>query len=194
MSRPKLCAARLISATFFALPSSEVREPAVATKNASQLRSAKAWPTSEEPAFMMIGRVSPLGLGVGAHALEVEEPSVEIEIAAFRPGPLDDIEPFLGKIVARVVLALGHPEHLELALVPSDHEIDAEASFTDVVGGHEFLGRDQRVEQGRMHRAEYGHALGRREEADGPGDGLQRAAVKIGVAAVTLPAADRQHE
>src|SRR6516165_2114507 len=36
-----------------------------------------------------------VGLGVGAHALEVEEPSVEIEIAAFQPGSLDDIEPFL---------------------------------------------------------------------------------------------------
>jgi len=28
--------------------------------------------------------------------------------------------------------------------------------YSDVVGGHEFLGRDQRVEQRRVHRAEYG--------------------------------------
>src|SRR6516164_10205907 len=90
-----------------------------------------------------------VGLGVGAHPLEVEEPPMEIEIAAFRPGSLDDIEPFLGEIVAGVVLALRHPEHLELALVPSDYEIDTEASFADVVGGYEFLGRDQRVKERR---------------------------------------------
>src|SRR6478672_5078117 len=131
---------------------------------------------------------------MGAHALELEELSLKIEIAAFGPGLLDNVEPFLGESVTRIVLALRHAEHLEFSLVPADDEIDAEASFADVVGGHEFLRRDQRVEQGRVHRAEYGHALRRREEADRPGDGLQRAAVKIRVAAVALPPADRQHE
>ena len=52
-------AALLISCTFFALASIECRESTVAVKNASQLRSANAWPIGERPAFMMIGRVSP---------------------------------------------------------------------------------------------------------------------------------------
>ena len=40
-------------------PRCECRESTVAVKNASQLRSAKAWPIGDGPAFMMIGRVSP---------------------------------------------------------------------------------------------------------------------------------------
>jgi len=60
---PSFAAAALISATLAALPPSEVRDPAVATKNASQLRSANAWPTSDEPAFMRSGRVLPYGFG-----------------------------------------------------------------------------------------------------------------------------------
>jgi hypothetical protein len=40
--RPSLAAAALISATLAALPASEVRDPAVATKNASQFFSANA--------------------------------------------------------------------------------------------------------------------------------------------------------
>src|SRR5947208_146085 len=131
---------------------------------------------------------------MGARPLELEELSLKIEIAAFRPGLLDHVEPFLGESVTRIVLALRHAEHLEFPLIPADDEIDAEASLADVVGGHEFLGRDQRVEQGRVHRAEYGHALRRREEADRPGHGLQCAAVEIRVAAVALPATDRQNE
>ena len=55
--------------------------------------------------------------------------AVEIEVVMLGPGALDDVEPFLGEIVAGVVLALGDAEHLELALVPADDEIDAEASL-----------------------------------------------------------------
>ena len=50
------------------------------------------------------------------------------------------------------------------------------------------------MEQRRVHGAEHGDALGRGQQAGRPGDGLQRLAVQIGVAAVALPAADRQHE
>src|SRR5262245_55577310 len=133
-------------------------------------------------------------LGIRAHALEPQELSVEIERVRVRPRLLDGVEPFLREVVARVVLALGDAEHLELALVPADHEIDAEATFADMVGGDEFLGGDQRMEQRRVHGAEHGHALRHGEEAHRPGDGLERAAVKIGLAAIALPAADRQHE
>jgi hypothetical protein len=94
---------------------------------------------------MMIGRV-PIRLRKGPHALEPEELSIEIEVAPLRPSAFDDIEPFLREIVARVVLALSDAEHLELALVPADHKVDAEASFANMVGGHELLRRYQRME------------------------------------------------
>ena len=110
------------------------------------------------------------------------------------PGALDDVEPLLRIIVAVVVLALRDAEHLELALVPADHEVEAEAALADVVGGDELLGGDQGMKQRRVHGAEHGDALGRRQQAAGPGHGLERRAVKVGVAAVALPAADRQHE
>ena len=60
---PSSGAPLLISFTLAALASIDSREPAVAVKKASQLRSANAWPIGDEPAFMMIGRVSPYGFG-----------------------------------------------------------------------------------------------------------------------------------
>ena len=120
--------------------------------------------------------------------------SVEIESLVTVPRLFDDIDPFLRVVVARIVLALLHAEHLELALVPADHDIDADPALADVVGGDEFLGRDQRMKQRCVDRAEYGHALGGAEQAYRPGNRFKRPAVKIGVAAVTLPARDRQHE
>src|SRR5262249_705701 len=71
-------------------------------------------------------------LGMGARPLELEELSLKIEIAAFRPGLLDHVEPFLGESITRIVLALRHAEHLEFPLIPADHEIDAETSLADV--------------------------------------------------------------
>ena len=56
----------------------------VAVKNASQLRSANAWPVPDEPAFMMIGRVPPNGFGLARTPRELEEPSLEVEL----PGSL----------------------------------------------------------------------------------------------------------
>ena len=131
---------------------------------------------------------------MGAHALELEELSVEIEFVLLGPGALDDIEPFLRVIVAGVVLALLDAEHLELAFVPAGDDVEPEAPFADVVGGDELLGGDQRMEQRRMHGAEHGDPLVARQQAGRPGDGFERGAMEIGVAAVAFPAADRQHE
>ena len=83
----------------------------------------------------------------------------KIEILVRRPGKLEDVDPFLRVVVAQFVLALLDAEHFELALVPADHKIEPEASVADVVGGHTFLRRDDRVEQRRVHRAEDCHAL-----------------------------------
>ena len=113
---------------------------------------------------------------------------------ALRPHQLDGVDPLLRVFVAGGVLALLDAEHLELALVPADHDVEPEAAFADVVGGDHLLGRDDRMKQRRVHGAEHGDALGRRQQAAGPGDGFERRLLVVGVAAVALPAADRQHE
>ncbi len=92
------------------------------------------------------------------------------------------------------MLALRDPEHLELALVPSGHQVDAEAALANVIGRDQRLGRDQRMKQGRMDCGEHRHARGRGLETGRPGDSLQRRAVKVGIAAIALPTGDRQHE
>ena len=58
------------------------------------------------------------------------------------------------------MLALLDAEHREFALVPPDHDVEPEATFADMVGGHHFLGGNDRVEERRMHGAEHRHALG----------------------------------
>ena len=142
----------------------------------------------------MIGRVPPNGFRKRPHASQRDESPFKIELARVGPGPLDRVEPFLGIIVTRIVLALRHAEHLELALVPADHQVDAEPARADLVGGHQRLGGDQRMEQRHMDGAEHGEAGRRRQQTGRPGDGFQRRAMEIGVAAITLPARDRQHE
>ena len=59
ISRPMARASALMSATIFVVASTPWRDVEVAVKKASQLRSAKAWPEPDEPAFMISGRVPP---------------------------------------------------------------------------------------------------------------------------------------
>ena len=92
------------------------------------------------------------------------------------------------------MIALLDAEHRELALVPADDDVQPEAAFADMVGGDHLLRRNDRIEQRRMHGAEHGDALGRGEQAGRPGDGLERRALVVGVAAVALPAPDREQE
>src|SRR4029453_9686786 len=73
-------------------------------------------------------------------------------------------------------------------------DIEPEAAFADVVGGHHCLGGNDRMEQRRMQSTEDGDALGRREQARCPSDGLERGALVIGVAPITLPAPDWQEK
>src|ERR1700737_3774492 len=111
------------------------------------------------------GTRAAIGLGVGTHALEPQELSFEIELDFVRPCPPDDVEPFLGVLIANIMIALLHSEHLELAFVPPDHDIEAEAALPDMVCGDELLGGDQGMKQRCMHGAKYGDVLGRAEEA-----------------------------
>ncbi len=120
--------------------------------------------------------------------------AVEIEILAARPDLLDHVDPFLGIVVALLVLALLHAEHLKLALVPTHDDVEPEATRADMVGCDHLLGGDHRIEQRRVHGPEHRQALSQRQQAGGPGDRLERLALVVGVAAVAFPAPDRKHE
>ena len=137
---------------------------------------------------------SAIGLGLAADALHVQVLAFEVEVLLVRPDHLDDVDPLLRVFVARFMLALLDAEHREFALVPPDHDVEPEAAFADVVGGHHFLGGNDRVEKRRMHGAEDRHALGESEQARRPGDGLERRALVVGIAAIALPAPDREQE
>ena len=76
------------------------------------------------------------GLRLGADAFELEIFAGEIEVLFRRPDQLDDVEPFLREFVARFMVALLDAEHLELAFVPADDEVESEAAVADMVGGH----------------------------------------------------------
>ena len=97
----------------------------------------------------------------GANASKLEELSIEVEIFSFRPGPIEDVDPFLRECVARFMIALLDPEHLELAFIPAGNDVEPEATFADLVAGDAFLGRDDGIEQRGMDGTEYGDALGR---------------------------------
>jgi hypothetical protein len=101
--------------------------------------------------------------------------AIKIEILVRRPGELDDIEPFLRVFVANLVIAQRGAEHLELALIPAAHDIQAETPFADVVGGDELFGGNQRRDQRRMDGSEHGEPLGLGQEPAGPGNRLGRA-------------------
>ena len=120
--------------------------------------------------------------------------SVVIEILAVGPDQFDDVDPFLRVVVAVLMRALLNTEHVELAFVPADHDIEPEAALADVVGGDHFLRRHHRIEDRRMHGTEHSDVLGGAEQPGRPGDRFQRRALIISVAAVALPAPDRQEE
>src|SRR6185436_21144462 len=117
----------------------------------------------------------------------------EVEVLG-RPRALDHVEPFLRKLVTVVVFALLHAEHLKLAFVPAGHDVEPEAAVTDVVGGDHLLGSDEWMEQRGVNGAEHRDPLCGGEQPTGPSNGLKRGAMKIAVAAVTLPPSDREEE
>src|SRR5438034_8703557 len=126
-------------------------------------------------------------------AVETVVGSVVIEAGLSGPDPLDDGPPFFALGVAGVVLLLGPAEPVELVLVPAADDVHAEAPAADVIAGGHLLGRDERVMQGNMNRAEHVQTPGGRQEAAGPGDRLEAGSVGVGLAPVALPARDGHH-
>jgi hypothetical protein len=92
------------------------------------------------------------------------------------------------------VLALLNAEHGEFVFVPAHHQIQTETAVADMIRGRAGFGRDDRIEERCVHRGEHRHALRRREQPRRPGEGLEPRSLVIGIAAITLPARQRQHE
>src|SRR5262249_36256460 len=55
--------------------------------------------------------------------------------------------------VTLLVRALLDAEHVELALVPADDDVEPKAALADMIGCDHFLRRDYRIEDRRMHLA-----------------------------------------
>ena len=119
---------------------------------------------------------------------------MEVEVLAVGPDHLDHVDPFLGIVVTLLMPALLDTEHLELTLVPADHDVQSKTALADVIGGDHFLCRHHRIENRRVDRPEYGDAFGNGEQPSRPGDCFERRALIVGGPAISLPAADRQHK
>jgi hypothetical protein len=63
-----------------------------------------------------------------------------------------------------------------------------------MVSGDESFGRNQRMKQRGVDRAENSHFLRGAEKSDGPGNRFEPAAVKVRITPIAVPAGDRQHE
>src|ERR1700730_13538925 len=113
------------------------------------------------------------------NARKLEKFPVEIEFILLRPGALDHVDPFLGKFVTIMMVALRDAEHLEFALVPAGDNVQPEAALADMIGGDYFFGGDRGMEQRRVYGAEDRDPLRRGKQTAGPGDGLECRAVEV---------------
>src|SRR6266446_1484558 len=127
------------------------------------------------------------------HAVELVIRPLVIEPAFAGPDPLDDAPPLFALSVAGVVLLLGHPEHLELVLVPATDDVHAEASPANVVPRSHLLGRHEGMMQGNVDRAEHVQAPRRGQQATRPGNRFEAGPVGVGLASVALPPRDGHH-
>ncbi len=80
--------------------------------------------------------------------------AVEIERLVLSPDAVDDHQPFLGVVVAAVVIAERNAHHAELDRVPPRDDVEPEAPVADVIGGHHLLGGKHRIDERDMQRAE----------------------------------------
>src|SRR5215469_1305821 len=140
------------------------------------------------------GAGAAIGFRLAANAFHIEVLAVKIEILTVGPDHFDDVDPFLRIIVTLLMRALLDAEHVELALVPADYDIESKAALADMIGSDHFLRRDHRIENRRVDGAEHRDALGAGEQGACPGDGFERGSLIVGDPAISLPAADRKEK
>ena len=133
-------------------------------------------------------------LGLAPQLFAVEELAVMVEGVGFGPQALDQLEPFRRVVVAPVVRRQLQAEHVELVLEPAGHDVEREAAARDVVGGGGHLGHGEGVDQRGVHGGEDRAVAGDGAHGGGPGQALEGAVVEVGLAAIALPAADRQQD
>src|SRR5262245_5696846 len=109
------------------------------------------------------------------------------------PDLFDDAPPLFALGVALVVLALRHPKHLELVLVPATDDVDAEAALANVVRRGHLLGGNERMVQWHVHGAKYIHVLRCGQQATGPGNRFKAGAIGVRLTPIALPACDGDH-
>ncbi len=80
MSRPCAAASAFTAAARCAVSATETREACM--KKASQLRTAKARPVGEAPAFMITGLRPPNGFGLARTAFKLDVLAVVVELLA----------------------------------------------------------------------------------------------------------------
>ena len=137
---------------------------------------------------------APPWLRLAAHGLELVVAAVEVERLVLRPDAVDDLQPFLGVVVAAVVIAERNAHHAELDRVPARDDVEPEAPVADVIGGHHLLGGKDRIDERDVERAERRDLLRRGEQPARPRQRLEGRALGVALALVAVPAADRQQE
>ena len=134
-------------------------------------------------------------LGLADAILEVEILAFEGD-AWFGPKPLDDLRPFLGQVVARVMVEARVPgvHLLELAAIGAGHDVEPGAAARDVIQGGDHLRCHRRIVQDRVQGRPDFYPAGDRGDPRQHGDGLQAMAPMAGVAAKAAPLAHRHDE
>ena len=135
------------------------------------------------------------GLWIAVAILNLEELAVPIELAFARPDLVDEIEPFLRIAVATLVFARQvEAERFIFRPVPAGDDVEAGATVTDLVNSSPVAWRP-RPDGWRRRALSRTRLFGWSwRAARSPMSSFQNGAVEIGLAAVTDPARDRQHE
>ena len=111
----------------------------------SQYFAAKCCPRPEPPAFHDGGSWPLHRLRLQITLFDAVVSAVVIELLLARPQPLDQAQPLLRGVIARVMLEHLGAEHVDLGLVPTRHQVEREAPAGDVVDHRPLLGRHQRM-------------------------------------------------
>jgi hypothetical protein len=92
------------------------------------------------------------------------------------------------------VLGKGVAEHVELALIPSGHDVEAGTAAAGMIDRHQRLCRKHRMHDRHVHRREDRDLLGDRPKCGCKCECLEAMGANIEFAAKSLPARDRQDE
>jgi hypothetical protein len=114
-----------------------------------------------------------------------------VELFFAGPKQLDDLEPFDGAVITRVVLELLFAEHLDLGLVPAGDDIEVEATAGHMIDGRGLLGGHDGMDGRHMRGGKDARIPGRSADRRRPRKRFEALPVEVGHAAESFPTADR---